>query len=147
MTLYERALELDQNDAHRWFTANIGGHQQAMTLSGIMDFDRVIEVLSNGSITDDNIDTGHSEFWAPVLTDGKLECYLGTEWVLFGASGDMSGDHIMNPAEFIGGHNADHIVSHPGFYVAILANHTCNDECEEKCDDVEGWALAMRVSR
>ena len=107
-------------------------------LSDIMDFDHVITVHEDGSITD------ASDLYAP-------ECYWegwgerqhiepGCGWVLMnGYSGqDRYPGPIMHPSELIAGLLADDIRENPGHYVAV-ACYLLDD------DDVVGWAVACRA--
>lgn len=100
------------------------------TLSDIMDFDHVIEVHEDGTITEPK------GIWAPELHDGELE---GDEWFLLnGFSGQYrySGP-IMHPSEYIGGGMERYIRETPGVYVALV-DYPSDD------DEPDGWAVAVR---
>ena len=105
----------------------------AATLNAVMEFERVIQVHADGSVT-----TVGNVIWAPDLYDGDLS---GDGWELMTG---YSGQHayngpIMHNSEFIGGRMAEDILSTPGVYVALV-NGTLSD------DEPEGWAVARRVS-
>ncbi len=110
------------------------------TLNGIMEFDHVIRVHVDGSVTD------APEHFAPELNDGEVS----PGWrLLDGYSGQFrySGP-IMHPSEFIGGVMADDILASPGVYVALTDTPTgCGDEdCDGQCENCDsddyGWAVA-----
>ena len=99
------------------------------TLSDRMDFDHVVQVHDDGTVTDaDNV-------YAPDLYDEELQ---GTEWSLldgysgqYGYSGPM-----MHPSEYIGGGLARDILAQPGYYVSLVAY-------DENGEDF-GWAVAYK---
>lgn len=148
MTMYVRVPEHD-NFGQRAFR-DVDGSQQQSTLSNIMEFDHVIEVHANGSVSDD--------MWivqAPELNDGELGMPFDAngvkiEWSLVGQSSQMGGGHIMGNGEFIGGRLADGMLATPGYYVAIVCDWDCThgengthvEDCNE--DHSEGWAIAYR---
>lgn len=103
------------------------------TLSDIMEFDHVIEVHEDGSITD------RSDLYAPVLIDGEM---VSDRWeLLAGYSGqDRYSGPIMHESEFIGGGMEHEIRNTPGVYVAIIAESSVEDESNESTP--EGWAVA-----
>lgn len=108
-------------------------------LSDVMEFDHVIQVHADGTVTDDHPDV--RSLWAPSLLDGELD---GPGWTLLnGYSGqDRYSGPVMHPSEFIGGRMAQDILARPGFYVAVVANYSPEDEDAEL--DTEGWAIAYR---
>jgi len=103
-----------------------------MDLNNVMEFDHVIEVHVDGSVTD--APTG---IWGPELCDGELlqGGTAGTGWTLMnGYSGQYNyRGPIMHASEFIGGKMAHDILSEPGFYVALT-------------DNADGWAVARKDS-
>jgi hypothetical protein len=106
----------------------------AENLNQIMEFDHVIVVHSDGSVTD-----GPAGIYAPGLYDDELD---STKWELLdGYSGqDSYSGPVMHNSEFIGGRMASDILVEPGTYVAIVAYWP-----EEDDDDgpyAEGWAVA-----
>lgn len=98
-------------------------------LNAVMEFDHVIEVHADGTVTDD---TG---LHAPELFDSEV----GDGWTLMdGYSGqDRYSGPIMHASESIGGSMADDILSNPGFYVALV--DTPADDSEP-----DGWAVAYK---
>jgi hypothetical protein len=111
------------------------------TLSDIMDFDHVIQVHEDGSITEP------SGIYAPDLHNGELE---GSGWKLLnGFSGqDRYAGPIMHQSEFIGGGMERFIRESPGLYVALVDYPICDSDCEycdgEGCEP-DGWAVAYRT--
>jgi hypothetical protein len=99
-------------------------------LSDVMDFDHVIRVHADGTVTDE------PSIFAPGLYDGEV----GKGWTLLNG---YSGQHcysgpIMHASEVIGGGMADDILSTPGVYVALV-DYPSDDS------EPEGWAVARMV--
>ncbi len=108
-------------------------------LNAAMDFDCVIQVQEDGSISD------RLDLDGPELYDGKLPAECG--WTLLdGYSGqDRYSGPIMHNSEFIGGGMARDILARPGLYVALLCYwDSAEDSSELEPNDVEGWAVAYR---
>jgi hypothetical protein len=133
-------------------------------LNSIMEFDHVVCVRDDGTVTD----RGTTGVYAPEITceyDGPfaegqitdehdqamIESVKAQGWdVLTGWSGQYGySGPIMHASEFIGGALADHIRATPGYWVA------CTVELHPKEDDPEyddgngeseaaGWVLAHR---
>jgi hypothetical protein len=101
-------------------------------LTDIMDFDHVIEVHEDGSITH------RPDIFAPALHDGELE---GDEWELLdGFSGqDRYSGPIMHQSEVIGGGMERFIRENPGIYVSLV-DYPIDDEDSEP----DGWAVAVK---
>lgn len=99
-------------------------------LNEIMEFDHVIEVHEDGTITDRN------DIYAPELYDGEL---VDESWSLLnGFSGqDRYAGPIMHQSEFIGGGMERYIRETPGIYVALV-DYSLDDS------EPEGWAVAYR---
>jgi hypothetical protein len=102
------------------------------TLNEVMEFDHVIQVHEDGSITD-----APSGIWAPSLYDDVLD---DSRWTLMGGYSGQSGypGPIMHNSEYIGGQMEKDIRETPGFYVALVNYSLDSDDCE-------GWAVAFRV--
>ena len=102
------------------------------SLSDKMDFDHVVEVLSDGQVVD------AQGVYAPGLYDGELE---GSGWTLLdGYSGqDRYSGPIMHASEQIGGGLERDILSQPGYYVALV--DMASDDSEP-----EGWAIAYKTA-
>jgi hypothetical protein len=98
-------------------------------LNEIMDFDHVIRVHPDGTVT------YPADVYAPELDDD--DTVLGGEWELLdGYSGQQGySGPIMHPSEYIGGGMADDILSRPGLYVALVSSDGDTDH---------GWAVAYR---
>lgn len=116
-------------------------------LNGVMQFDHVVRVNQNGTVSEDT-----PGIYAPELlmgTDGDGQILAAHEadyteaarrqgWELergwtgqYGYSGP-----VMHPSEYIGGALADHILETPGYWVAI----SVEDDTEEGA----GWAVAYQ---
>jgi len=108
------------------------------TLNDVMEFDHVIQVHPDGTVTEPDI-------YAPELHDGEVS----PGWSLLnGYSGQYGySGPIMHPSEFIGGGMARDILAEPGIYVALVAYRTpedTDDESGDSGDDVDGWAVAQK---
>jgi hypothetical protein len=104
-------------------------------LNEIMEFDHVVTVHADGTITD-----GPREIYAPELFDNQLD---SDRWELLNG---YSGQHgysgpIMHNSEFIGGRMEDDIRSTPGTYVALVSNYPPDDDSDGELVS-EGWAVA-----
>lgn len=123
------------------------------SLSDIMDFDHVIQVLPDGTVTENN--DGH---YAPDMEEGELQQVKPFWSLMTGYTGQYGyNGPSMHSSEFIGGRMARDILSTPGFYVAVVDKYMgCyndpnveNPECdiESGCDcDDNGWAVAYHHS-
>lgn len=107
------------------------------SLNDLMAFDHVIRVHDDGTVTEPK------GIWAPELHDGELSQggTAGTGWSLmdgwsgqYGYSGPM-----MHQSEFIGGRMADHILTTPGLYVALV------DYCDDDDNGPTEWAVAFKL--
>jgi hypothetical protein len=101
-----------------------------------MEFDHVITVHEDGSITD-----GPQSLYAPTLEDEELD---DRRWSFFSAG--YSGQYgysgpIMHNSEYIGGRLADDIIATPGIYAAVVAYWTNDDPDDDAGSDSEGWAI------
>lgn len=114
-------------------------------LTDVMDFDHVVEVHPDGSVSD--ADTG---IWAPEAwcQNGDyrkpvLSSQPGREWTLLdGYSGQyLYHGPIMHPSEFIGGKMADDILAEPGLY-ALIEVRDLDADTDNGEDDSVGWAVA-----
>lgn len=108
----------------------------AYALNKIMDFDHVIRVHENGSVS------WAPNMYAPTLyvDEDGTEYFEGEGWTLLsGYTGQyLYSGPVMHPSEFIGGQMARDILSEPGYYVAILA------DCLEDEEEPAGWAVARK---
>ena len=111
-------------------------------LNSIMEFEHVIEVHADGSVTEP------SGVWAPELNDGEIT-ELNSDWLLLdGWSGQyLYSGSIMHPSEYIGGPLADWMLDTPGLYVALVAEtyRSCGDQCGQckECEpEFDGWVIA-----
>lgn len=121
-----------------------------MALSDIMEFDRVIQIHEDGSVTDAPGVYGperleHGENGRGVDPYGLLG-----DWTLFtdGYTGQYGySGPIMHNSEYIGGRLAEDILDTPGFYVALVCywpddEDTTDEDREIDGDYAEGWAIA-----
>jgi hypothetical protein len=132
------------------------------SLNSRMEFDHVIEVHADGSVTD-------TDLYAPGLYDGEVQ---SDDWTLMdGYSGQHSySGPVMHPSEYIGGRLERDILAQPGFYVALVSyisteapEHDCPwrrtnpaplgapfcdvcDDAQEAENDADGWAVAFKES-
>lgn len=100
-------------------------------LNAVMEFDHVIRVHEDGSITDE------PNTWAPELHDGELSAREGDSWTLLNGYSGQSGyaGPIMHASEYIGGGMERDIRETPGVYVALV-DYPSDDS------EPEGWAVA-----
>ena len=111
-----------------------------VNLNDIMEFEHVIEIHEDGSISEP------SGVYAPdyrndVVTDPKWFNYAK------GYTGQYGGSSPMHNSEFIGGSLARDIMDDPGIYVAVVCDWDCDDDCELdeygecQADHAEGWTV------
>ena len=122
-------------------------------LNAHMEFDHVIQVFENGSVVDDV-----AAVWAPEVYDNSPEggpediAVSGEGWTLErGWTGQYSySGPVMHDSEFIGGDLAEHILSTPGYWVAVVVSgpgcddENCSGSCDNGCDDSYGWVVLHR---
>lgn len=113
------------------------GHEYR-SLSDLMEFDHVIRVHADGSISEP------SGVHAPEVTwSGGTHDVSGEGWDLLNG---YSGQHgysgpVMHPSEFIGGGMERDITSQPGYYVAVVVSDL-DSATEDETPDA-GWAVAF----
>jgi len=116
-----------------------------MDLNAMMEFDHVIQVHADGSVTD-----APKSVHAPesVYDDSLESVYLGDDWsLLTGYTGQYGyNGPTMHPSEFIGGGLARDILAQPGYYVALLSCADDTDDPEADDDNLAGWAVAFKES-
>jgi hypothetical protein len=105
------------------------------TLNEIMEFDHVIVVHEDGSITDA---PNERKYWAPELLDQELD---SSDWEFFSAGytgQDSYSGPIMDDSEFIAGQLERDIRETPGVYTAVISYYssTC-DTCHEPFIDTD----------
>jgi hypothetical protein len=120
-----------------------------------MEFDHVITVSADGTITDSTQDFYGDVSMELVDADSgrwELRAELGDGWeLLSGFSGQYGySGPCMHPSEFIGGGLERHIRETPGHYVAVVVESDCGyteDGCnaEDGCYcEPDGWAVAYK---
>lgn len=128
----------------------LGRQVEPEALDGVMDFDHVILVHPNMTITEPR------DVWAPEVADGELYGY--PEWrLLTGYTGQHGyNGPTMHVSEFIGGGMARSILERPGYYVVVVDSVLDCDECidergepiedpECQCDhEPAGWCVAYK---
>jgi hypothetical protein len=113
-----------------------------------MEFDHVIEVHRDGTVTD-----AEGQF-APDLMDDQIQ---SPEWTFFSAgyTGQYSyNGPIMHDSEYIGGRLEADILANPGYYAAVVSHYSECPDCEGIededyiCDNDhdEGWAVVFKPS-
>lgn len=114
------------------------------TLSDLMEFDHVIQVHEDGTVTD--APGVYGPEYLEGSTDGTRED-IGPDWDLvtdgytgqYGYSGP-----IMHNSESIGGALARDILALPGYYVALVCLWPDDTETDQDGPHAEGWAVAYR---
>lgn len=112
------------------------------TLNGVMEFDHVIQVHPDGTVSD------RPDMYAPELFDDVLS---DSSWTLLNGYSGQYGytGPVMHNSEFIGGTLANDILAAPGIYVAIVScySESLGDD-DETIDGTitEGWAIAFKPS-
>lgn len=109
------------------------------SLSNKMDFDHVIQVHEDGSVTD-----APDGLYAPELYEDELS---GDGWEFFstGYTGQYGyAGPIMHSSEYIGGQLALDILATPGYFVSVVAYFPNEDENDSEHTVAEGWAIAYR---
>lgn len=113
-------------------------------LSELMDFDHVVQVHDDGTVT------SATGIYAPSIdqweeADGTWREELDSaDWSLLSGYTGQHGYNgpMMHASEFIGGRMADDILSTPGYYVAIYPSCTNLDGEPVEADS---WAVAYRA--
>lgn len=113
-------------------------------LSEVMDFDHVVQVHDDGTVT------SATGIYAPSLDQWEDETGVWTEeldsseWRLLSGYTGQYGHNgpMMHASEFIGGRMADDILSAPGYYVAIYPS--CTDAAGETVE-ADSWAVAYKA--
>jgi hypothetical protein len=124
----------------------------ARALNEIMEFDHVIQVHEDGTVTDAP-DLGYDTF-EPTLTGDsatgleELESHPMAKrpWALMthGYTGQYGySGPLMHDSESIGGQLEDDILAQPGLYVAVYCTWY-GDASEDTEDAIEGWAVAFK---
>ena len=126
-------------------------------LSDAMDFGHVVHVDEHGLVTHPAWGIAAPEVvYVDLDTDGRMTELTGdpvtAEWadwrcITWGMSGqDRYDGPIMHESETIGGRLAEHILSTPGYYVAVIVDGLLypTDEQDDQYPDPlpVGWAVA-----
>lgn len=125
------------------------------TLNEIMEFDHVIRVAEDGTISDAGMSVGSTDayFDLNVAQDGTDEFEMSAGWELLkGFTGQYSyNGPVMHPSEYVGGGLERHILETPGYYVVLEVSGRCDYDGSTDCDveqgcDCEpaGWAIAYK---
>lgn len=96
-------------------------------LNDVMEFDHVVEVHKDGTVTDCDI---HGYFYLSVDSEGNDHFDMSAGWeLLTGFTGQYSyNGPVMHSSEFIGGGLEKHIRETPGYYVALVVEATGEHE-------------------
>jgi hypothetical protein len=104
----------------------------AQNLNELMEFDHVIEVHADGTVTDRNDIYAGEIVRQPLTAEGDAidAPVVAAGWELLdGYSGqDRYSGPCMHPSEFIGGRIAQDILDEPGVYVALVLEGDYPDE-------------------
>ena len=127
----------------------------AENLNSVMEFEHVIRVAADGTVTDSPYSVGSRDayFDLNVTADGVDEFDMSEGWELLKG---FTGQHgyngpVMHSSEYIGGGMARDILETPGDYVALEVSGRCEYDGSTDCDvetgcDCEpaGWAVAFK---
>lgn len=120
-----------------------------MDLNNLMEFDHVIQVNPDGTVSDDVSGVYAPELSMSVDADGQILDGAEQEYIAeakrqgWDLQAGWTGQHayrgvVMHPSEFVGGGLADHIMETPGLWVVISV------ETDDDSEDAAGWAVAYR---
>lgn len=100
-------------------------------LNEVMDFDRVIRVHADGTVSYERT------IYGPELFAGELSAYGGRDWRLMNgySSQDSYAGPLMHSCESVGAGMGRDILATPGLYVSLV--DTPDDDGE-----AESWAVA-----
>jgi hypothetical protein len=127
----------------------------ARSLNEIMEFDHIIRVNADGTITEDldmsTMDSG-SYFDLAVDEDGTDIFDMSAGWTLLSGFTGQYGYNgpVMHASEYVGGGLERHIRETPGYYVVLIVNalETHCEDCAEFehaiADEPAGWAVAYK---
>lgn len=119
------------------------------TLNAVMEFDHVIRVNTDGTVSDNVDGVWAPEVWihsesdpngAPIVSSMHN---MPEPWSLvsgYSSQWQYSGP-IMHASEYIGGGMADDILSRPGLWAVVTVTDADTDS-ESGDDDLVGWAVA-----
>lgn len=122
------------------------------TLNDLMEFDHVVQVHEDGTVTDDVRGVYAPELFVDITEDGDMlpdserdmvEYARDQDWSLEqGWTGQYSyhGAFFSN-AEYVGGALEEYILSTPGYWVAVVPT-TWGPDGDDPAPD--GWVLAFR---
>jgi hypothetical protein len=120
-------------------------------LNTVMDFDHVIYVGPDGTVSD--VDGVYCYAELNVNMAGEDEFYIPEGWELLrGYTGQYGyNGPVMHPSEFIGGRLAEDILETPGYYVALVVSASCDYDGSTDCTvevgcecEPAGWAIAFK---
>jgi hypothetical protein len=118
-------------------------------LNDIMEFGHVIQVHSDGTVTEPRGIHGPEVVYQELDADGQCiddEIHdLPEGWALLtGYTGqDSYYGPVMHPSEFIGGGMAKDILAGPGYYVAVIVDGLLPEGVEDDDNNI-GWAVAYK---
>ena len=126
----------------------MGQHVTPDRLNAVMEFDRVIRVDPDGTVSYASAEGAYAPELCAINVDGSHTsdtdpdlCRQAGGWTLLsGWTGQYGYSGVcMHPSEFIGGGLAEHILATPGYWVAVVIY-------EDDDSDPEHWAVAYRES-
>lgn len=120
------------------------GPAQHEALARIADFDHVFMVIGDGYVTEVDSADEH-RLYAPEAFDVDPNTTELDGWQL--PLSGLTGQHgysgpWLHDSELIIGAVAERVLSMPGYWVAIYATFSAQDDFDE--DHIEGWTLAYR---
>jgi len=109
-----------------------------MDLSAVMDFEHVICVHADGTISEPRAIYAPEVYWQ----DGAVDMAGADEWSLLDGYSrqDRYSGPVMHASELIGRYMARDILATPGLYAAVVIIELGSDND----DDAVGWAIAYR---
>jgi len=113
-------------------------------LNYVMEFDHVVQVHADGTVTDVTYDAYAPTFTGDSATGNAELDDDGWHIMSDGYTGQQGGGNVMHNSESIGAGLERDILATPGYYVAVVCEWTLDDDDDEQV--VEGWAVAYRES-
>jgi len=129
----------------------------AENLNEVMEFNHIIRVHADGTVTDSPLDTYIDDAVGMYLADDETERWeddfnIPEGWELMNGYSGQQGysGPIMHVSEFIGGGMARDILETPGDYVALAVECDCGGircDIEVGCDCAPaGWVVMRKLA-
>jgi len=127
-------------------------------LNDTMDFDHIVWVHADGTVTDGTYVRGVRIGAPELMWDGTdvalMPSCVREGWELLTGRTGQYGYHgpVMHASEYVGGNLADWILSHPGLYVTLVAyaeedaGYDAGTDASADGPEPAGWCVAHRTS-